>query len=169
MVNFFMSRESLHRLNIAVAQVVEVASLPEKADAKLSSWQADTRVDLLKAVRKSLCPALRELLSHGFIQPSTSKSLIPFFSCATPNLPTSSSAAAPHPWQLFLAFYRDKDGESVMATPQRSLAQSFSLDIQGGTSKQSLLAAIGNIIAMHKPFKRGPEAHFKAFLSCALK
>lgn len=56
-----------------------------------------------------------------------------------------------------------------MATPQRSLAQSFSLEIQGGTSKQSLLAAIGSIIEMHRPYKRGPEAHFKAFLSCALK
>ena len=159
----------MHRLNTAVAQVLDVAASPDKTDAKLSSWQADTRVDVIKAVRKSLCPALRELLSHGFIQPNTSKSLIPFFSCATPSLPASSSATTPHPWQLFLAFYHDKDGESVMATPQRSLAQSFSLDIQGGTSKQSLLAAIGNIIAMHKPYKRGPEAHFKAFLSCALK
>ena len=56
-----------------------------------------------------------------------------------------------------------------MSNPQRSLAQSFSLEIQGGTSKQSLLVAIGNIIAMHRPYKRGPEAHFKAFLSSALK
>ena len=127
-------------------------------------------VNIVKAVRKGLCSALRDLLAHGFVQPHTSTSLVPFLSCATPRPgPSSGDSAVLHPWQLFVAFYRTKDGNAVMSNPQRSLAQSFSLEIQGGTSKQSLLVAIGNIIAMHRPYKRGPEAHFKAFLSSALK
>lgn len=135
------------------------------------SWEPDNQVNVIKAVRKGLCSALRDLLVHGFVQPNTSTSLVPFLSCATPRPSPSYSGVSTvaHPWQLFVAFYRTKDGQSVMSNPQRSLAQSFSLEIQGGTSKQSLLVAIGNIIAMHRPYKRGPEAHFKAFLSSALK
>nr|CAG4649227.1 EOG090X03YR [Scapholeberis mucronata] len=161
-------QEALGRLNEAVFQVMRVSSANSKRDQALT-WEPDHQVLVIKAVRKGLCSALRELLIHGFIQPNTSTSLVPFLSCATPRSGSSSEASAmPHPWQLFVAFYRTKDGQSVMSNPQRSLAQSFSLEIQGGTSKQSLLAAIGNVIAMHRPFKRGPEAHFKAFLSSAL-
>lgn len=148
---------------------MRVSSTKSKRD-RTQTWEPDTQVQMIKAVRKGLCSALRELLIHGFVQPNTNTSLVPFFSCATPRSSAPYDASSvPHPWQLFVAFYRTKDGQSVMSLPQRSLAQSFSLEIQGGTSKQSLLVAIGNIIAMHRPFKRGPEAHFKAFLSSALK
>nr|CAG4643118.1 EOG090X03YR [Ilyocryptus agilis] len=184
-------RDGLSRLNGAVLQVVRTASV--KSEPRCSSTLAtdkDNQVEIIKAVRKGLCPALRDLLSHGLAQASSSTSLVPFLSCAAPRAGSSSSCAAPHPWQLFVAFYRSKDGQSLMKNPQRSLAQSFSLEIQGGTSKQlhhnrlifyrviitsyiailhrSLLVAIGNVIALHQPFKRGPEAHFKAFLSRAL-
>ena len=164
-----MIREGLSRLKEAVGQVLRTASTKTRKDQTLS-WEPDNQVNMVKAVRKGLCSALRDLLIHGFLQPNTSTSLVPFLSCAAPR-PSSSSGVStvPHPWQLFVAFYRTKDGQSVMSNPQRSLAQSFSLEIQGGTSKQGLLMAIGNIIAMHRPYKRGPEAHFKAFLSSALK
>ena len=136
-----------------------------------SSWEQESQVEMVKAVRKGICPALREILTHGLVQPNKTTSLVPFLSCAVPRTGPSSDSCANtfHPWQIFVAFYRTKDGQSLMATPQRSLAQSFSLEIQGGTSKQSLLVAIGNVIVMHQPYKRGPEAHFKAFLSSALK
>nr|CAG4636907.1 EOG090X03YR [Ceriodaphnia reticulata] len=164
-------REGLSRLNEAVFHVMRTSSTKTSKSRKDSalSWEPDNQVNIVKAVRKGLCSALRDLLIHGFVQPNTSSSLVPFLSCAAPRPgPSSGGAAAPHPWQLFVAFYRTKDGNAVMSNPQRSLAQSFSLEIQGGTSKQSLLVAIGNIIAMHRPYKRGPEAHFKAFLSSAL-
>lgn len=165
----FVTREGLNRLNEAVLNVLKTTSVTTRRGQVANSLEPDNQVNIVKAVRKGLCSALRELLIHGLIQPNTSSSLVPFFSCATPRTGPSSSATTVHPWQLFVAFYRTKDGQSVMSTPQRSLAQSFSLELQGGTTKQSLLVAIGNIIAMHRPYKRGPEAHFKAFLSSALK
>lgn len=159
-------------MNEAVVHVMRTSSTKTSKSRKdpALSWEPDNQVNIVKAVRKGLCSALRDLLIHGFVQPNTSSSLVPFLSCAAPRPgPSSGGSTAPHPWQLFVAFYRTKDGNAVMSNPQRSLAQSFSLEIQGGTSKQSLLMAIGNIIAMHRPYKRGPEAHFKAFLSSALK
>nr|CAG4646160.1 EOG090X03YR [Macrothrix elegans] len=159
--------EALNRLNVAVQNVILIATARGHASTREES---DNRISITKAVRKGLCPALRDLLFHGFVQPSTSTSMVPFLSCTVAHASTTTRNpyATPHPWQLFVAFYLAKDGNSIMTNPQRSLAQSFSLEIQGGTSKQSLLVAIGNIIAMHKPYKRGPEAHFKAFLSSAL-
>ncbi|KAI9560818.1 hypothetical protein GHT06_011770 [Daphnia sinensis] len=161
-------REGLNRLDQVVSEVMRTTSSKTRKHQTLS-WEPDNQISVVKAVRKGFCSALRDLLAHGFLQPNTSSSLVPFLSCAAPRPSTSSGTSTiPHPWQLFVAFYRTKDGEAVMTNPQRSLAQSFSLEIQGGTSKQSLLMAIGNIIAMHRPYKRGPEAHFKAFLSSAL-
>nr|CAG4641593.1 EOG090X03YR [Eurycercus lamellatus] len=163
-------REALSRLNEAVLQVMRTSSTRGGNGRSSVSWESDNQVEIVKAVRKGLCPALRELLIHGMQDNSNTSSLVPFLSCAVPgaSASTPSGCSAPHPWQLFVAFYRTKDGQSLMTNPQRSLAQSFSLEIQGGTSKQSLLMAIGNIIVMHRPYKRGPEAHFKAFLSSAL-
>ena len=151
---------------------MRIATSRATSGLSFSSWEQEIQVEMVKAVRKGLCPALREILIHGIVQPNKTTSLVPFLSCASPRAGPSSSACTTttsHPWELFVAFYRTKDGQSLMVTPQRSLAQSFSLEIQGGTSKQSLLVAIGNVIAMHQPYKRGPEAHFKAFLSSALK
>lgn len=156
-------------------RVAEDSRPSSVAGTSATSWDADGQVEVVKAVRKGLCPALRDLLVHGMVTQGNT-SLVPFLSCAVPRLSApaaattpSGSCAAPHPWQLFVSFYTAKDGKSVMNTPQRSLAQSFSLEIQGGTSKQGVLMAIGNVIALHRPYKRGPEAHFKAFLSSALK
>ena len=170
--NFFMYREALTRLNGTVSNVMRIAtSSRSTAGMSFSSWEQEIQVEMVKAVRKGICPALREILMHGLVQPNKTTSLVPFLSCAVPRSGPSSDSCATtsHPWEIFVAFYRTKDGQSLMLTPQRSLAQSFSLEIQGGTAKQSLLVAIGNVIVMHQPYKRGPEAHFKAFLSSALK
>ena len=138
-----------------------------------SIWQPEDQAEVLKAVRKGLCPVLRDLMAHGLIQSrGTSTSLVPFLSCASApsrRCPDASGGSYVHPWNLLVAYYRTKDGESLMNHPQRSLAQSFSLEIQGGTIKQGLLMAIGNVLAIHAPYKRGPEAHFKAFIASALK
>jgi len=160
-------RELKTRLSNAVAQVMRANS---SAGDGFSSWEPESKVEVIKAVRKGLCPVLRDMLSFGLnVSGSRSTSLVPFLSCAVARpSPSTSSAAVLHPWQIFVTFYRTKDGHSLMNNPQRSLAQSFALEIQGGTSKQSLLVTIGNIIEMHRPFKRGPETHFKAFVSSAL-
>lgn len=145
--------------------------------AHYCSWlqPPESNPELIHIVRKELCPALREMMSHGLVQP-TQANVVSLLSCAVPLAParSPSSAAAGcgslvHPWHIFVSFYRNKDGAALMSHPQRSLAQSFSLDIQGGTSKQALLIAIGNVIQLHAPYRRGPETHFKAFVSVALK
>ena len=156
------------RLNDTVAQVMRANA---GVGGGFSSWEPESRVEVTKAVRKGLCPVLRDILSFGLnVSGTSSTSLVPFLSCAVPRQ-SSSTSSAPilHPWQIFISFYRTKDGQALRSNPQRSLAQSFALEIQGGTSKQSLLVTIGNIIEIHRPFKRGPEAHFKAFVSSALK
>nr|CAG4640760.1 EOG090X03YR [Eulimnadia texana] len=149
------------RLDAAILHVLRVAQDNDDPDE-------ESDAELLKSVRKVLCPALRNLMAHGLVEPSkNTTSLIPFFSCAAPprSRPLQPST---HPWQLLLKYYRVKDGDSVMTNPQRSLAESFSLEIHGGTSKHSLLAAIGNVIASHEPFKRSPDANFKSFVCKAL-
>jgi len=65
-----------------------------------------------------------------------------------------------------------KHGEEYNNTPARKLSQSFQLDIvdaQAVTAKQSLLSAVGMILAMHRPYKRSNNAHFKAFVCAGLK
>ena len=156
-------------LEAAVVHVLRTAS-PGQHGAPMSSWDPEDQADLIRSVRKGFCPVLRDLMAHGLIQPgSSSVSLVPFLSCAAAPRPPVATSGQIHPWQVLVAYFRTKDGPSLMSNPQRSLAQSFSLEIQGGTSKQSLLVAIGNILATHGPYKRSAEAHFKAFISSALK
>lgn len=77
-----------------------------------------------------------------------------------------------HVWELIIEYYHIKNGEQYNETPARKLSQSFNLDISPGnnqSTKQSLLSAIGTVIAIHEPYKRSYNAHFKAWLSAALK
>ena len=72
-------------------------------------------------------------------------------------------------------------GSTFNSQPQRKLSQSFGLDLAppggsyGGSSssstgnKQSLLSTIGHIMASHGPYKRSPDAHFKALICAGLK
>ncbi|XP_036318566.1 RUN domain-containing protein 1 [Rhagoletis pomonella] len=76
-----------------------------------------------------------------------------------------------HAWELILEYYYLKNGDDFNNTPARKLSQSFNLDIvdaQTITAKQSFLSAVGMIIAMHRPYKRSYNAHFKAFVCAAL-
>lgn len=77
-----------------------------------------------------------------------------------------------HVWELILEYYHIKKGDQYNETPARMLSQSFDLDIVPAnpqSNKQSLLGAIGTVIALHSPYKRSYNAHFKAFISIALK
>lgn len=78
-----------------------------------------------------------------------------------------------HVWELILEYYHIKNGDKFNETPARKLSQSFNLDISGASSatsnKQSLLAAIGNIINIHAPYKRSYNSHFKALISMGIK
>lgn len=76
-----------------------------------------------------------------------------------------------HAWELILEYYYLKNGDEYNNTPARKLSQSFNLEIVGAqavSSKQSLLSAIGMIIALHSPYKRSFNSHFKAFVCAGL-
>ncbi|CAH0727235.1 unnamed protein product, partial [Brenthis ino] len=123
---------------------------------------------LTTAVRRHLAVNLRDLLQHGLVSPE-STSLVPIIGCF-PVRRTSSSKSL-HVWELILRYYDLNDGDKFNSTPARKLSQSFNLDIVGGTAitnKQSLLSAIGSILASHTPYKRSYDAHFKAFVCAAL-
>lgn len=77
-----------------------------------------------------------------------------------------------HAWELILEYYYLKHGDEYNNTPARKLSQSFNLDIVNShvvTAKQNLLSIVGSIIAMHRPYKRSYNAHFKAFVCAGLK
>ncbi|XP_055595264.1 RUN domain-containing protein 1-like [Uranotaenia lowii] len=76
-----------------------------------------------------------------------------------------------HAWELLLIYYNIKNGDRYNSTPARKLSESFNLDLVDGrpqSNKQSLLSAIGTIIALHRPYKRSYNSQFKAFICAAL-
>lgn len=79
-----------------------------------------------------------------------------------------------HVWEFILEYYHIKDGSEYNETPMRKLSESFNLEMaepspRGVSNKHSLLKAIGTVIAIHAPYKRSYNSHFKAFVSAALK
>lgn len=79
-----------------------------------------------------------------------------------------------HVWELILEYYHIKNGDQFNETPARKLSESFNLDIMGmasqtSSNKHTMLTAIGSIIAIHAPYKRSYNSHFKAFISAGLK
>ncbi|CAG0913428.1 unnamed protein product [Notodromas monacha] len=150
-------------------RAAETAGYNSDADEALTTLNSEL---LVSAVRKSFAPALRDLMHHGLMKHFTpSTALVPWTGCFS----RRSIKVQPqvlHAWDLLLAYYDIKRGPSYNATPQRKLSESFGLDIVGGkavTTKQTLLSAIGKVIASHTPLKRSPDAHFKAFICEALK
>ncbi len=123
----------------------------------------------------------------SFSQGGGRSSLVPFMGCmssrssqANGNASSSSSSSrARHAWDVVIQYYRLKHGHEFNSAPQRKLSQSFGLDLSsegagggGGSSagnRTSLLAAVGQILATHGPYKRSPDAHFKAFVCAGLK
>nr|XP_019931270.2 RUN domain-containing protein 1-like [Aedes albopictus] len=76
-----------------------------------------------------------------------------------------------HAWELLLLYYNIKNGDRYNSAPARKLSESFNLDLVEGrpqSNKQSLLSAIGTIIALHSPYKRSYNSQFKAFICAAL-
>ncbi|ETN63533.1 RUN domain-containing protein 1 [Anopheles darlingi] len=82
-----------------------------------------------------------------------------------------NSDAHMHAWELLLIYYNIKNGDRYNSTPARMLSESFNLDIVDGrplSNKQSLLSAIGSIVALHSPYKRSYDSQFKAFICAGL-
>lgn len=156
---------------------------------------------LTHVVRKDLCNALADLLEHGLREDaevsntlidlngsgrSQSSAIVSSFliwGCFSDQSSTidgsrySSSSSKdgkwskPTCWDVFMKFYRLKDGTCYTSAPARRLSQSFNLPIIGGnivTPKQSLLMAIFDICESHTPLKRSAESHFKALICRSL-
>ena len=99
---------------------------------------------------------------------------------------TSSALAAAHIWQLFLSYYEIKNGNDYVHTPARKLNDAFRLDTfahpssvtphlsstssasnvsrPAVTAKQTILAAIHDIVSTHEPLRRNYDSQFKAFV-----
>lgn len=149
---------------------------------------ATTQTEITALVRKQFALTLQGLMQHGLRDNSkTSTSLVPFIGCILPfsQQPTSAHRRIDettddqpneqmHVWELILEYYHIKNGDQFNDTPARKLSESFNLDIMGmgtqsSSNKHTMLTAIGSIIALHAPYKRSHNSHFKAFISAALK
>ncbi|XP_022219215.2 RUN domain-containing protein 1 [Drosophila obscura] len=141
--------------------------------------------ELTTVVRKNFARTLQQLIQHGLRIPAetaASSLMVPFMRCLHPGtqrMAAPSSQESPflglgrgmHAWELIFEYYQMKHGEEYNNTPARKLSLSFQLDIvdaQAVTAKQSLLSTVGMILAMHKPYKRSHNAHFKAFVCAGL-
>ncbi|KAL7743579.1 hypothetical protein ACLKA6_013384 [Drosophila palustris] len=145
--------------------------------------------ELTSVVRKNFARTLQQLIQHGLRIPAESAAsslMVPFMRCLQPGaqrVSVSGSGSGPnemqflgigrpmHAWELIIEYYNLKNGEEYNNTPARKLSQSFQLDIVDAhavTAKQSLLSAIGMILAMHRPYKRSCNAHFKALICAGL-
>ncbi|XP_023940463.2 RUN domain-containing protein 1 [Bicyclus anynana] len=163
------------KLEMSVESVLHLVSR-ERSHAAPDSYDSESEeggivindAPLTTAVRRHLAVNLRDLLQHGLVSPE-STSLVPIIGCFP--VRKSSMSRSLHIWELILRYYELNDGDKFNSTPARKLSQSFNLDIVGGTAitnKQSLLSAIGSIVASHTPYKRSYDAHFKAFVCAAL-
>lgn len=164
------------KLEMSVDAVLHLVSRERSSQAIIDSYDSESEeggiiindAPLTTAVRRHLAVNIRDLLQHGLISPESS-SLVPIMGCFP--VRRSSTSRTTHIWELVLRYYDLNDGDRFNSTPARKLSQSFNLDIVGGTAitnKQSLLSAIGSIVASHTPYKRSYDAHFKAFICAAL-
>lgn len=164
------------KLEMSVDAVLHLVSRERSSQAIIDSYDSESEeggiiindAPLTTAVRRHLAVNIRDLLQHGLISPESS-SLVPIMGCFP--VRRSSTSRTTHIWELVLHYYDLNDGDRFNSTPARKLSQSFNLDIVGGTAitnKQSLLSAIGSIVASHTPYKRSYDAHFKAFICAAL-
>ncbi|PZC84576.1 hypothetical protein B5X24_HaOG204606 [Helicoverpa armigera] len=164
------------RLEMSVDGVLHLVSRDRPSHTMIDNYDSESEeggivindAPLTTAVRRHLAINLRDLLHHGLTGPESS-SLVPIIGCFP--VRRSSTSRATHVWELILRYYDLNDGDRFNSTPARKLSQSFNLDIVGGTAitnKQSLLSAIGSIVASHTPYKRSYDAHFKAFVCAAL-
>lgn len=144
---------------------------------------ASLQSELTTLVRKQFCVTLKGLMQHGLREKgSTSTTLMPFIGCFVPfhqfasrrDEVYDSDDEEMHVWEFILEYYHIKNGSEYNETPMRKLSESFNLEMaesspRGASNKHSLLKAIGTVIAIHAPYKRSFNSHFKAFVSAALK
>lgn len=146
-----------------------------------------TNIELITIVRKHFAITILKLVQHGLISVRETTSLVPFiggcFNNHQKRLKSSSNfdndgtdesnmEHQMHAWELILEYYHIKNGEKYNETPARKLSQSFNLELVGSSAfsnKQSLLSSIGSIIAIHSPYKKSLNTHFKAFICAGLK
>ncbi|KAE8739031.1 hypothetical protein FOCC_FOCC015476 [Frankliniella occidentalis] len=168
------------RLEVAVAQVSEI--MMEAAESQSGGESEDYASDsegapvvmcnarITSAVRKKLAMTIKELMEHGLTQNNQNMSLVPLIGCFPVRGPAVKEKPL-HAWELILAYYDLKNGESYNSTPARRLSQSFNLELVGGvavSNKQQLLSTVGNIISSHTRYKRSYDSHFKAFVCAGL-
>ncbi|XP_038212920.1 RUN domain-containing protein 1 [Zerene cesonia] len=164
------------KLEMSIDAVLHMVSRERLSQSIIDSYDSESEeggivindAPLTTAVRRHLAINLRDLLQHGLVGQETT-SLVPIIGCFP--VRRSSTSQSIHIWEVILRYYDLNDGDRFNSTPARKLSQSFNLDIVGGTAitnKQSLLSAIGGILASHTPYKRSYDAHFKAFVCAAL-
>lgn len=164
------------KLEMSVDAVLNLVTRERSAQNVIDSYDSESEecgvvindAPLTTVVRRHLAVNIRDLLQHGLIG-ADSSSLVPIIGCFP--VRRSSTSRTTHIWELILRYYDINDGDRLNSTPARKLSQSFNLDIVGETTisnKQSLLTAIGSIVASHSPYKRSYDAHFKAFICAAL-
>ncbi|CAG4953421.1 unnamed protein product [Colias eurytheme] len=164
------------KLEMSIDAVLHMVSRERLSQSIIDSYDSESEeggiiindAPLTTAVRRHLAINLRDLLQHGLVGQETT-SLVPIIGCFP--VRRSSTSHSIHIWEVILRYYDLNDGDRFNSTPARKLSQSFNLDIVGGTAitnKQSLLSAIGGILASHTPYKRSYDAHFKAFVCAAL-
>ena len=109
------------------------------------------------------------------VQAGGRSSLIPFMTCMSARSSSSRSGGQSrsyHAWDVIVKYYTMKGGPEYNSAPARKLSMSFGLDLSAGAganNRQSLLSAINQIINSHEPYKRSPDAMFKASICTGLK
>ncbi|KAF2356211.1 hypothetical protein FHG87_013035 [Trinorchestia longiramus] len=120
-------------LELAIATLVEQV-LPSTSEytsdsdvgpleLQLTSRSSSQQVTLI--VRKQFVPALRDLIHHGLIPPSSGRSLVSAWSCFPSRSPPSQLL---HAWDLVLQYYQLKRGDHYNTTPARRLSQASDRD-----------------------------------------
>ncbi|XP_042743833.1 RUN domain-containing protein 1 [Lagopus leucura] len=165
----------IKKLELSVDRVRQLALKHQQGDHVISSSDLQDvslggRDELTLAVRKELTIALRDLMAHGLCASSQGMSLVLApIACLIPAF--ASSPQTMHPWDLFVEYYKTKNGQAFVESPARKLSQSFALPVTGGvtiTPKQSLLTAVHTVLTEHNPFKRSADSELKALVCMAL-
>jgi len=196
-LNFFtylillLCRDLLACLELSVDHMLDACSQTEVVTSTTKDDSRDTKdnvVDLehLKSssavthvVRRKLVPAIRDLMQHGLtVTGRSTHSLTPFMGCmssrhvrSSPWSPKGSGPTLHHAWDVVLFYYHLRRGAEFNCAPQKSLSDSFGLDLtrSSKSNQASLLATVGHILHSHEPYKRSADAHFKAFICAGLK
>lgn len=177
-INKLTEEEDMEQ-SVAIATNKQRTSSTSSFDSKSGKVQspelAGLCAELTATVRKRLAISIEKLMEHGLRGQNETTSIVPFIGCFSHQSASDYDEGKyreMYAWELILEFYHIKNGEQYNETPSRMLSQSYNLDIVAASvqsNKQSLLGTIGSIIALHSPYKRSHNAHFKAFISAGLK